>query len=101
MLMGGLACSGFMTPLVALAVLVAYLLVSAEVFLSTAVGGVFRMSFVRIGPTELRVLIAAGALSLLRWPTVDLPGVGPRTCSTWPASSLPAACCWPWHRRRC
>ena len=77
MLMGGLACSGFMTPLVALAVLVAYLLVSAEVFLSTAVGGVFRMSFVRIGPTELRVLIAAGALSLLRWPTVDLPGVGP------------------------
>jgi phosphatidylglycerophosphate synthase len=77
MLMGGLACSGFMTPLVALAVLVAYLLVSAEVFLSTAVGGVFRMSFVRIGPTELRVLIAAGALSLLRWPTVSLPGVGP------------------------
>lgn len=76
MLMGGLACSGFMTPLVALAVLVAYLLVSAEVFLSTAVGGVFRMSFVRIGPTELRVLIAAGALSLLRWPTVSLPGVG-------------------------
>lgn len=76
MLMGGLACSGYMTPLVALAVLVAYLLVSAEVFLSTAVGGVFRMSFVRIGPTELRVLIAAGALSLLRWPTVALPGVG-------------------------
>lgn len=76
MLMGGLACSGYMTPLVALAVLVAYLLVSAEVFLSTAVGGVFRMSFVRVGPTELRVLIAAGALSLLRWPTVALPGLG-------------------------
>jgi len=76
MLMGGLACSGHMTPLVALAVLVAYLLVSAEVFLSTAVGGVFRMSFVRVGPTELRVLIAAGAVSLLRWPTVALPGLG-------------------------
>lgn len=76
MLMGGLACSGYMTPFVALAVLVAYLLVSAEVFLSTAVGGVFRMSFVRVGPTELRVLIAAGALSLLRWPTVALPGLG-------------------------
>ncbi len=76
MLMGGLACSGYMTPLVALAVLVAYLLVSAEVFLSTAVGGAFRMSFVRVGPTELRVLIAAGALSLLRWPTVALPGLG-------------------------
>jgi archaetidylinositol phosphate synthase len=77
MLMSGMALSGFMTPLVALAVLVAYLLVSAEVFLSTAVGGAFRMSFVRVGPTELRVLIAAGALALLRWPAVHLPGLGP------------------------
>ena len=76
MLMGGLACSGYMTPLVALAVLVAYLLVSAEVFLSTAVGGVFRMSFVRVGPSDVRVLVAAGAVSLLRWPTVALPGLG-------------------------
>jgi archaetidylinositol phosphate synthase len=77
LLMSGLALSGYMTPLVALAVLVAYLLVSAEVFLSTAVGGAFRMSFVRVGPTELRVIIAAGALALLRWPRVDLPGLGP------------------------
>lgn len=76
MLMSGMALSGFMTPLVALAVLVAYLLVSAEVFLSTAVGGAFRMSFVRVGPTELRVVIGAGALALLRWPAVDLPGLG-------------------------
>ncbi len=76
MLMSGLALSGFMTPLVALAVLVAYLLVSAEVFLSTAVGGAFRMSFVRIGPTELRVIVSAGALALLRWPAIDLPGLG-------------------------
>jgi archaetidylinositol phosphate synthase len=76
MLMGGMAMSGYMTPLVALGVLVAYLLVSAEVFLSTAVGGEFRMSFVRIGPTELRVLVSAGALTLLRWPTTVLPGVG-------------------------
>lgn len=76
LLMSGLALSGYMTPLVALAVLVAYLLVSAEVFLSTAVGGAFRMSFVRVGPTELRVIVAAGALALLRWPAVDLPALG-------------------------
>jgi phosphatidylglycerophosphate synthase len=76
MLMGGLALSGFMTPLVAAGVLVAYLLVSAEVFLSTAVGGAFRMSFVRIGPTELRILLSLGALALLKWPTTSLPGVG-------------------------
>ena len=76
LLMGGMALSGFMTPLVALGVLVAYLLVSAEVFLATAVGGEFRLSFVRIGPTELRILMAGGACALLEWPTVRLPGVG-------------------------
>lgn len=77
MLMGGMALSGLMTPLVALGVLVAYLLVSAEVFLSTAVGGEFRMSFVRIGPTELRIGIAALSLALIAWPTTALPGLGP------------------------
>ncbi len=76
LLMGGMALSGLMTPLVALGVLVAYLLVSAEVFLSTAVGGEFRMSFVRLGPTELRIVIAALALVLIRWPSAALPGMG-------------------------
>lgn len=77
MLMGGMALSGLMTPLVALGVLVAYLLVSAEVFLSTAVGGEFRMSFVRVGPTELRIGISALSLTLVRWPATTLPGLGP------------------------
>lgn len=76
MLMGGMALSGLMTPLVALGVLVAYLLVSAEVFLSTAVGGEFRMSFVRIGPTELRLGVSALALALIGWPTASVPGLG-------------------------
>src|SRR3954467_3560098 len=40
-LMTGLACSGFMSPVVALAFLVAYLLVAGEVFLATSVQGVF------------------------------------------------------------
>ena len=56
--------------------LAAYLLVSAEVFLATAVGGAFRMSFVRVGPTELRLLLSGGALALIRWPTCELPGIG-------------------------
>jgi phosphatidylglycerophosphate synthase len=77
LLVGGIALSGYMTPLLALGVLVAYLLVSAEVFLATAVGGAFRLSFVRIGPTELRVLLAVGALALLRWPEVMPFGYGP------------------------
>jgi len=72
LLLGGLACSGYMTPLVAMILLVAYLLVTAEVFLATAVHGVFRMSFLWIGPTELRILLAIGTLALFRDPHVDL-----------------------------
>jgi archaetidylinositol phosphate synthase len=76
MLMAGLATSGFMAPLVALSVLVAYLLLSAEVFLATAVHGVFRMSFAGVGPTELRILLAVGAWALFGDPHVDLGGLG-------------------------
>ena len=65
-----------MTPLIALAMLVAYLLVSGEVFLATSVHGVFRMSFSGVGPTELRILLAIGAIALLRDPHVDLGGLG-------------------------
>ena len=75
-LMAGLAASGYMTPAIALAVLVAYLLVASEVFLSTAVQGVFRMSFLGFGPTELRILLAAGAIALLNDPRVDLGALG-------------------------
>jgi PAS domain S-box-containing protein len=52
LLVGGMALSGFMSPIVALTMLVAYLLVSAEVFLATAVTSTFRMSFLKIGPTD-------------------------------------------------
>jgi archaetidylinositol phosphate synthase len=72
LLFGGLACSPFMTPIVALALLIAYLLVSGEVFLATAVHGVFRMSAGGIGPTELRIVLAAGAIALMRDPHVSI-----------------------------
>jgi hypothetical protein len=65
-----------MTPVIALTLLVAYLLVSAEVFLATAVNGQFRMSFFSVGPTELRIILAAGALRLLSGPTVNPFGLG-------------------------
>ncbi len=76
LLLGGLACSGFMTPIVALSVLVAYLLVAGEVFLATAVSGVFRMSFAGFGPTELRILLAIGTIALFRDPHMDLGSLG-------------------------
>lgn len=75
-LIGGLAASGYMTPLIALGVLVAYLLVAGEVFLATAVGGVFRMSAYGVGPTELRILLAIGAIALVGDPHVNLGALG-------------------------
>jgi archaetidylinositol phosphate synthase len=73
LLVSGIALSGFMSPVVALSLLVAYLLVSAEVFLATAVNGQFRMSFLSVGPTELRIILAAGTLLLYSKSVVDVP----------------------------
>jgi archaetidylinositol phosphate synthase len=75
-LVGGLAVSGFMTPLFALILLVAYLLVCGEVFLATASHGIFRMSFLWFGPTELRIVLAIGTIALFGDPHVDLGALG-------------------------
>ena len=76
-LFGGMALSGFMSPTVGLALLAAYLLVSAEVFLATGVSGMFRMSFLSVGPTELRILLSIGVLMLVSRPIVSPFGLGP------------------------
>ncbi|MBP7572256.1 MAG: CDP-alcohol phosphatidyltransferase family protein [Acidobacteria bacterium] len=73
-LFGGLALSGFMTPWIALLVLLAYSLVTVEVFLATVVSGTFRMSFLAIGPTELRILLAVGNAWVAFDPVVTLAG---------------------------
>lgn len=73
----GLALSGFMTPVVALAALAAFVLVSAETYLATHARGVFTLAVFGFGPTELRVLIAIGAVWLLRGGRVMLFGTGP------------------------
>ena len=75
-LLGGLALSGCMSPLLALGLLAAYLMVAAEEFLSTHVQRVFHLSFLRIGPTELRIILAIGTLYLLHRPWVKLGGIG-------------------------
>ena len=68
-LLGGLGLSGYMSPIVAIAVLAAYLMLSAEIFLRTSVLGTFRMSFFGIGPTELRMVIIAGGFMVMGHPT--------------------------------
>lgn len=77
LLFAGLAASGFMSPLIATLVVAAFFLVSAETYLATHARGVFKMAFIGVGPTELRILMAAGALALINTPTVDMPGIGP------------------------
>ena len=77
MLFAGLAASGYMTPGVAVLVVAAYYLVSAETFLATHSRGVFKMAFLGVGPTELRVLLAAGAIALVKTPMVAPFGIVP------------------------
>lgn len=72
--LGGLALSGRMTPTIAAAVLIAYFLLSIEIYLATYCVGRFQMSFWGWGPTELRILLAIGALVLLVKPTVTIAG---------------------------
>jgi archaetidylinositol phosphate synthase len=66
-LLGGMALSGYMTPGVALGLLVAYLLLSVEVYLATYTLGDFRISYFKMGPTELRLLLCIGNLVLYFW----------------------------------
>ena len=75
-LFGGMACSPFMSPIVALSLLAAYLLVSSELFLATAAHGTFRLSFGGVGPTELRILLAIGTVALAGDPQVALGPLG-------------------------
>jgi phosphatidylglycerophosphate synthase len=77
MMLVGLAASGFMDPRLAIVVLAAWLAVSAESFLATHARGMFRMSFLWFGPTELRVVIAAGALWVMSGGQVTVFGIGP------------------------
>ncbi len=75
-LMAGLACSSLMSPLSAAVVLAAYLLVSAETYLATHARGIFRMSVLGCGPTELRLLLAIGALWAAHDPWASLGTLG-------------------------
>jgi|SRR5579871_1159686 len=73
-LLGGLGLSGFMSERIALGLLVAYLMLSIEVYLATYALGTFHISFWKFSPTELRILLAIGSLALLRRPDAHLAG---------------------------
>jgi len=67
-LMCGLGCSGLLHWPIAIAMLVAFLVLSAESYLATYTLSCFQLSQGIFGPTEIRILLALGNLSALRSP---------------------------------
>jgi phosphatidylglycerophosphate synthase len=66
-MMGGLALSGYMHPVIAIGLLIAFLLLSIQSYLATYTLGEFHLSLWHFGPTELRVLLVAGNIATFRW----------------------------------
>lgn len=77
-LMGGLAISTYIDWRVAAGMLIAFLLLSIESYLASYTLGIFRLSFALFGPTEIRILLAAGNLALWFHPNARIPGLSYR-----------------------
>jgi phosphatidylglycerophosphate synthase len=89
-LVAGMAASGLMSLTLAMAFLIAYLLVSIEVYLATYCLSTFRMSFLGFGPTELRILLAVGNLVAITRPVVSILGEPWRLFDIGIAVAIPA-----------
>lgn len=63
-----------MSPAIAAALLIAYLLLSVEAFLTTYTIGKFQINAEAFSPTELRVLLIIGNACLFWRPIVDMFG---------------------------
>jgi archaetidylinositol phosphate synthase len=77
-LFAGIAASGLMQAWIAITLVAAYFLVAAESFLATQALGVFRLSFAGFGPTELRIILAVGAIVVVDKPWVQVFGLHAR-----------------------
>jgi len=73
-LFGGLMLGGHMTATIGLGFLAAYYLLVAEISMATHARGRFKMAFMKVGPTELRILLAVGTLQLMRSDFVTILG---------------------------
>jgi archaetidylinositol phosphate synthase len=70
----GLAASGWMTPWLAVALLLAYLLLSVNIALAACSRGTFKISYGPFGGTELRILLALANTAVWLWPQVVVGG---------------------------
>jgi len=73
-LMCGLACSGLLHWQTGIAMLIAFLILSAESYLATHTLSRFELSQGFFGPTELRILLILGNLAAFRNPQATLFG---------------------------
>lgn len=70
----GLALSGYMGPMVAMAMMTAFLMLSIETYLATYCLGKFNLGHFLFGPTEIRIILAIGNVALLWKPHVHFLG---------------------------
>jgi len=73
-LFGGLMLGGHMSISLGLGFLAVYYLLVAEISMATHARGTFKMAFMKVGPTELRILLAAGTIQLMRSSFVSILG---------------------------
>ena len=73
-LMVGLAASGYIDWRIATGMLVAFLLLSIESYLASYTLGIFRLSFAKFGPTEIRILLAIANTVLFFLPAARVSG---------------------------
>lgn len=75
LLLGGLILSSYISAGIGLGLIITYFLMSIEIYLATYTIGRFQISFWKWGPTELRILLAVGSLTLLHQTHVTIAGV--------------------------
>ena len=72
-LMSGLAASAYIDWRIAMSMLIAFLLLSIESYLASYTLGIFRLSFAKLGPTEIRILLSLGNVVLWFRPNLKVP----------------------------
>ena len=73
-LTGGLALSGLLDWRVAVGMFVIFLMLSIESYLAAHTVGIFRLSYGKFGPTEIRILLGLGNMAL--WQNPDARAFG-------------------------
>jgi hypothetical protein len=64
-----------MSPVLGMGIALAYVLLAAESFLAAQTVGTFRVSFGPFGPTELRIVLAVGAIKAAFAPLIAIGGM--------------------------